>query len=70
MAYFTNSCAINNFTQPGPVPNPYYFSVATALNEQFGRIADGPNENDPEFAIAAHGALMLTLFCNAIILQP
>jgi hypothetical protein len=67
MAYFTNSSATDNFTQPGPVPNPYHFSVAAALNEQVGRITDGPNENDPEFTITTHSALVLALFYNATI---
>lgn len=62
MAYFTNSSATDNFTQFDPVPNPYYFSIAAALNEQVGLVVGGPNENDPEFMIATHGALVFALF--------
>lgn len=67
MAYFTNSSATDNFTQFDPVPNPYYFSIAAALNEQVGLVVGGPNENDPEFMIATHGALVFALFCNATV---
>lgn len=66
MAYFTDSSATDNSTQ-APIPNPYYFSVAAALNEKFGRIVNGPNENDPEFLTATHGAMVFALFCNATV---
>lgn len=67
MAYFTDSSGTDNSTISATVSNPYYFGVAGALNEQVGRIVGGPNENDPEFAIAGHGALVFTLFCDATV---
>jgi hypothetical protein len=67
MAYFTTSSATDNVTQFDPVPNPYYFSIAAAMNTQIGRSVDGPNGNDPEFVTSTHGAQVFALFCNATV---
>jgi hypothetical protein len=66
MAYFTDSSATDNVTQFDPVPNPYYFSVAAALNEEIGRVSEGLS-SDPEIAVATHGAMVFTLFCDATV---
>lgn len=66
MAYFTDSSATDNFTQFGPVPNPYYFSVAAGLNDEIGRTSDSLS-NDPEIAFATHGGMVFALFCNATV---
>lgn len=67
MAYFTDSSATDNSTQFGSIPNPYYFGVAAALNEELGRTIDDPDNMDPEFVSAVHGAMVFALFCNATV---
>ncbi|KAF7507036.1 hypothetical protein GJ744_010964 [Endocarpon pusillum] len=37
MMYFTNASPTDNSTESGPVPNPYFFSVAASVNQLIGR---------------------------------
>jgi hypothetical protein len=66
MAYFTDATGSDNSTQLKAISNPYYFSIAAAMNQQIG-LLNQKLANDPEITTATHGAMVIALFCNTTI---
>lgn len=66
MAYFTDSTGSNNDTVTSEINNPYYFAAALSINQNTGRV-NISLQDDPQIAIALHGATVLAVFCNATV---